>query len=59
MKIIVQQNRRGEWFHHLMAANGKILQHSEAYSSKAKCLQTVLSICKTTGLKYVEKSPQK
>lgn len=55
MKIVVQQNKRGEWFHHLLATNGKILQHSEAYSSKAKCMQTVRSICKITGLTWVEK----
>ena len=55
MKIVVQQNKRGEWFHHLLAANGKILQHSEAYSSKAKCLQTVMSICKVTLLEWIEK----
>ena len=59
MKIIVQQNRRGDWFHHLMSSNGRIIQHSEAYSSKAKCLKTVLSIVAATGLKYVEKSAQK
>ena len=55
MKIVVQQNKRGEWFHHLLAANGKILQHSEAYSSKAMCLKTVMSICKVTLLEWVEK----
>ena len=55
MKIVVQQNRRGEWFHHLLANNGKILQHSEAYSSKTKCMQTVKSICKVTGLSFIEK----
>jgi uncharacterized protein YegP (UPF0339 family) len=55
MKIIVQQNKLGEWFHHLKSSNGRILQSSEAYSSKAKCLKTVDAICGYTGLEYVVK----
>lgn len=55
MKIIVQQNKLGEWFHHLKATNGRILQSSEAYSSKSKCMKTVNAICAATGLVWIEK----
>lgn len=55
MKIIVQQNKLGEWFHHMKASNGRILQSSEAYSSKNKCMKTVNAICAATGLEFVLK----
>lgn len=55
MKIEVLQNVLGEWFHHLKSNNGKILQSSEPYSSKNKCMKTVNAICAATGLEFVLK----
>ncbi len=59
MKIEVQQNVNGQWFHHLKASNGLILQSSEAYSSKSKCMKTVDAICGYTGLECVIKENKK
>lgn len=42
--INVLKNKNGAWFWRLKARNGKILAHSEAYSSKAKALKTVESL---------------
>lgn len=50
MKIEVIQNVNGCWYWRLVAENGEILATSEAYSSKSKCMQTVKSVNKTTGL---------
>ena len=44
MKFEIEQGRNKKWFWRLKAANGKILAHSEIYSSKAKALQTVESL---------------
>jgi len=41
MKIVVEKNRRKKWFWKVVSCNGKILAHSEDYSSKTKCFETV------------------
>lgn len=41
MKIEIDKNKQGEYYWRAVASNGEILAVSEAYSSKAKCEQTV------------------
>lgn len=40
VKVVVQKNRRGKWFWKLVAGNGRVLAHSEDYSSRRACLKT-------------------
>lgn len=40
MKIQVLKNKAGKWFWRIKARNGKILAHSETYSSKQAALKT-------------------
>ncbi len=39
MKIVILKLRR-QWYWKLVANNGRILAHSETYSSKAKAVKT-------------------
>ena len=41
MIIQMLKNKQGKWLFHIKAENGKILCHSESYSSKAKCMYTI------------------
>ena len=49
-EIVINQN--GAYFFRLASANGNVLASSEAYSSKAKCIQTVKAIAKEFNLVY-------
>lgn len=44
MKIETLKNKNGKWFWRLVASNGKVLAHSESYSSKRKANQTVAAV---------------
>ena len=44
MKIEVLKNKRSKWYWRLVAANGKVLAHSETYSSKQMALKTAKKI---------------
>ena len=44
MKIVVEKNRRGKWYWKIIASNGKILAHSEEYSRKQACIDTVFLV---------------
>lgn len=50
IEIEVLQNVNGCWYWRLVAENGEVLATSESYSSKTKCMKTVKSVSKTTGL---------
>ena len=53
MKFEVVINQNGAYFFRLISANnGNILASSEAYSSKAKCVQTVKAIAIEFNLQY-------
>jgi uncharacterized protein YegP (UPF0339 family) len=41
MKLQLRKNINGAWFWRLVASNGKILAHSEIYSSRAKAKKTM------------------
>jgi uncharacterized protein YegP (UPF0339 family) len=41
MKIVVQKNKRSKWFWKVVASNGRILAHSEDYTRKGACYDTV------------------
>lgn len=43
MKIVVLK-KRNQWYWKLVARNGRILAHSETYSSKAKAVKTAIKI---------------
>ena len=51
MKIIIQKNKLGAWFWHLVGANGEILSSSEAYSSKGACTKTAKMVGTAGGFK--------
>lgn len=40
MKAVLKKGPSGKWYWSIVAANNKILCHSETYSSKAKAVQT-------------------
>jgi len=44
MKLEIKKDRSGKYFWRVLARNGKILCHSESYSSKAKAEQTFKKI---------------
>jgi uncharacterized protein YegP (UPF0339 family) len=46
MKIVVEKNKRGKWYWKLVARNDRILAHSEDYSSKGACYDTIHTIGK-------------
>ncbi len=43
-RVEIKKNPEGKWFWHLKTRNGKILAHSENYSSRAKALKTATLI---------------
>jgi uncharacterized protein YegP (UPF0339 family) len=43
MKIEMLQNRRKQWYMRLVA-NGRIIMHSESYSSKSACKRAVKAL---------------
>jgi len=49
MKIELVENVKGQWFWHIIAANKRILAHSQSYSSKQACKKTARSV----GLKLI------
>ena len=44
MYIEIKKRAAGDWFFHIKATNGKILAHSETYSSLSKAKQTANKI---------------
>jgi uncharacterized protein YegP (UPF0339 family) len=49
--IQMEKNRNGKWFHRLKSENnGRIVYHSEAYSSKQGAMKTINRLLST--LKY-------
>jgi len=43
-KIQVLCNRSGQWYSRIIARNGRILYHSEMYSSKTKAKETAYNM---------------
>lgn len=37
-KVILERNKKGQWYFKIVATNGRILCHSESYSSLDKAL---------------------
>jgi uncharacterized protein YegP (UPF0339 family) len=44
MKIHIEKNKKGRYFWRLVARNGRTLAHSEDYSSKRACEDTVKTV---------------
>lgn len=53
MKIVVQRNKRGKWYWKIVSKNGRILAHSESYSTKKDCLDTAHKVL-MASIKVVE-----
>lgn len=43
-RIVMRPNANGAWYWTLKGRNGETLAHSEAYSSRAKCLKTAREV---------------
>jgi uncharacterized protein YegP (UPF0339 family) len=50
MKVELLKNKRGKWFLHLKANNGRILMHSEDYDNKSNARKTMRIIEKGIGI---------
>jgi uncharacterized protein YegP (UPF0339 family) len=50
MKLELLKNKRGKWFLHLKANNGRILMHSEDYDNKSNARKTMKIIEKGIGI---------
>ena len=46
MKVEILKGKSKKWYWRVRAKNGRILCHSEQYSSRAKALQTARSVIK-------------
>ncbi len=53
MKIQILKNANNKWYWRIVAANGNILAHSEAYSSKAKARKTVRSVARAVRHTFI------
>lgn len=46
MKLEIRKGKSGKWYWRIKATNGRIVCHSETYSSKSKAIQTAKQIVK-------------
>lgn len=45
--IRIKKSKKGKWFFSIIAKNGKILAHSEEYSSSSKAIKGVVACIKS------------